>query len=762
MEEITRLYFTNINEFFKIIQQENFDFQSTDNNGRNLITWLIFQKKFNSAERVIELVGEKCCPTQIDNKGYNCLIYASVYKNVELVSVLLKLKIVVDNINYLYRNSSTVLAYVLDIKSQYYDINVIKLLLLNGAKCIEKNTEINVLYFSVFVNSDDELTQFLLENNIDTDKEERKEISQYTTLIKVAFQKKMSQKTINLLIERENECFKNEPKIYDVGEFENIKEIGNEKGSYGQVQLVVNKETQKVVILKKYIKFTDLQYIRTDIYKEIFFLRKINSEYFCSAAVQLYGIIKNQKLYLVLQALDQTLSDYCEIIKTLDNRNFLFKRLLNQLMQGLYDIHCLGIFHSDIKPVNVMVNKNKIFYIDFGISEYINFCPHRESIYSYITTPNVCPFDNKKGIMLSLGDNAVEIFRSNQIGRVSYSSDIFSLGVTLIQCILGKRYNYHFIDGDLYYVADYEKPYHLSLVSEEDINNIKSYGEDVYPIILSMIEFDSRKRILLANELGIPLKVYSDKTVSYKFNFINDLQLAIVSNYIHYLKDEIIQNQYEVPYIDQIVKHNEYVNIHPLQEDTFNAFQEIINKFGHIILKKYPFDVTMNSFQMMRDLLHLLSFEQYAIYYLCIIEFLSKTLGFYAHESDEYLNTYLIPVLESINIPFYKSMFIEMSQDFFEQHVLKYKNKRYMTYIQYIVFQLQTLGTSNILISNIEWFLIKKSYDIIPKLNTEIYFNIYNMYQALLLTYINKNNINIDFPFSDLENVRILESLIKN
>jgi serine/threonine protein kinase len=98
------------------------------------------------------------------------------------------------------------------------------------------------------------------------------------------------------------------------------------------------------------------------------------------------------------------------------NRNFKLKVIKN-ILNGLKDIHDIGIVHGDIKTNNLIINSlnGDVKFIDFGAGIFI------ESGRKYMET------DWTHG---TLGYRAPEEDQNNLLG---FSSDIYSLAVTIIE-----------------------------------------------------------------------------------------------------------------------------------------------------------------------------------------------------------------------------------------------------------------------------------------------------------------------------------------
>lgn len=123
----------------------------------------------------------------------------------------------------------------------------------------------------------------------------------------------------------------------------------------------------------------------------------------------------------------QTHNSYCLVQEYVDAPNLAsfselspdqIKYIANQVLNILIYTHSIEVKHKDIKPENILVGSNLCAHlIDFGLS--------------VIGTGSLSASGNLSG---TLGFISPEQFR---LGKVSPSSDLYSLGVTLI-CLLTK------------------------------------------------------------------------------------------------------------------------------------------------------------------------------------------------------------------------------------------------------------------------------------------------------------------------------------
>ena len=151
--------------------------------------------------------------------------------------------------------------------------------------------------------------------------------------------------------------------------FEEIKTIGD--GAFGIVTKCKDKETGEFVAIKKmkqkFHNFDECLQL-----KEVKSLRRLKHE----NIVKLLQIFKdNDYLYLVFELLDSSL------LNTLNSREKPFSEpeiryIITHLLKGLVHIHKQGFFHRDLKPDNLLWDKNGYLKIaDFGLAREIRSRP---------------------------------------------------------------------------------------------------------------------------------------------------------------------------------------------------------------------------------------------------------------------------------------------------------------------------------------------------------------------------------------------------
>lgn len=247
-----------------------------------------------------------------------------------------------------------------------------------------------------------------------------------------------------------------------------LKKLGS--GSFGTTYLVEKEmeERGKKYVLKE-IKMRPSNI--ADIFSEINILAKI-SKNGCNKYILCYHdyfINPNlQTINIITDAFEDsiTLSSLIKIYqtqKTLFSRDELLK-IMNNLLSGLSYLHKLGIAHGDIKPENILINKNlETQIIDFGLSCSKHCKPSGTILY---TSPEILiKLGSKKEISLDTLQTA----------------DVFSMGIvfyllTNLQfpfTIVGKNpYNYDTNTSNIDSSSNKNLTINTSLVKSNNISEL--------------------------------------------------------------------------------------------------------------------------------------------------------------------------------------------------------------------------------------------------------------------------------------------------
>ncbi|GAA0142917.1 non-receptor serine/threonine protein kinase [Lithospermum erythrorhizon] len=146
--------------------------------------------------------------------------------------------------------------------------------------------------------------------------------------------------------------------------YEKLEKVG--EGTYGKVYKAKDKQTGQLVALKKTRLEMDEEGVPPTALREVSILQMLSTSLY---VVRLLCVehMENKSgkplLYLVFEYLDTDLKKFIDEYRKGPNakpldpqliRNFLF-----QLCKGVAHCHCHGVLHRDLKPQNLLVDKEK-------------------------------------------------------------------------------------------------------------------------------------------------------------------------------------------------------------------------------------------------------------------------------------------------------------------------------------------------------------------------------------------------------------------
>ncbi|CAN6699385.1 unnamed protein product [Malus baccata var. baccata] len=196
-------------------------------------------------------------------------------------------------------------------------------------------------------------------------------------------------------------------------DLETIKVIG--KGSGGVVQLVRHKWVGKLFALKV-IQMNIQEEIRKQIVQEL----KINQAAQCPHVVVCHhSFYHNGAISLVLEYMDRgSLADVIRQVNTILEPYLAV--VCKQVLQGLVYLHNeRHVIHRDIKPSNLLVNhQGQVKITDFGVSASLASSMGQRD--TFVGTYNYMSPERISG------------------STYDYSSDIWSLGLVVLECAIGR------------------------------------------------------------------------------------------------------------------------------------------------------------------------------------------------------------------------------------------------------------------------------------------------------------------------------------
>ena len=275
------------------------------------------------------------------------------------------------------------------------------------------------------------------------------------------------------------------------GIYEVIEPIG--EGGAGQVYLAWHKNLEKNVVIKR---IKDNFVGRMNERGEADILKKLHHRYL----PQVYDFIQMEReIYTVIDYIDgNTLMDYINSGVRFDEQQIL--KWLKQLCEALDYLHTQTppIIHSDIKPSNIMVDKNgDICLIDFNIS----FGEDDMKKISGYSAGYASPEQILKVQRYTSGGNYKEI-------RLDAKSDIFSLGASI------------------YHIMTMQNP--IKVISEHkdlwDVALAMPYSSLLIDVIEKALRRDAKERYQTAKEMLLDLE--SMKVRDQKYRQLSRIQLA--------------------------------------------------------------------------------------------------------------------------------------------------------------------------------------------------------------------------------------------
>ncbi|XP_006898520.1 PREDICTED: cyclin-dependent kinase-like 2 isoform X2 [Elephantulus edwardii] len=145
--------------------------------------------------------------------------------------------------------------------------------------------------------------------------------------------------------------------------YENLGLVG--EGSYGMVMKCRNKDSGRIVAIKKFLESDDDKMVKKIAMREIKLLKQLRHE----NLVNLLEVCKKKKRwYLVFEFVDHTVLDDLELFPNgLDYQ--IVRKYLYQIINGIGFCHSHNIIHRDIKPENILVSQSGVVKLcDFGFA----------------------------------------------------------------------------------------------------------------------------------------------------------------------------------------------------------------------------------------------------------------------------------------------------------------------------------------------------------------------------------------------------------
>ena len=193
------------------------------------------------------------------------------------------------------------------------------------------------------------------------------------------------------------------------------------EGGMSKVYLAENHIGKKVAIKILKEEFNHNDSIRNRFIQEAKHMIQINNPYF----INIIDLIQEpEECAIVMEYFEGvTLKEFFAKNKKINDDQI--KEIFLSMLNAVEGAHSLGIIHRDIKPSNFMIGiNNTIKLMDFGIAKNMN-----NSNLEYTQTV----INTNIGTPLYMSPEQVK-----GLGNVTYTTDIYSLGILLWEMVMGK------------------------------------------------------------------------------------------------------------------------------------------------------------------------------------------------------------------------------------------------------------------------------------------------------------------------------------
>ena len=250
--------------------------------------------------------------------------------------------------------------------------------------------------------------------------------------------------------------------------YEIVQKLG--KGAYGVVWKAIDRKQKQVVALKKVF---DAFHNKTDAkrtFREVMFLRELDSHENIVHLLQVLKAENNKDLYLIFEFME---SDLHSVIRANILEDLHKKFVIYQILKGIKYIHSGELIHRDLKPSNILMNVEcKAKIADFGLARTI-ISQEQETIEPIYTEYVATRWYRAPEILL---------------GATKYTKavDMWSVGCILGEIILGKA-----VFPGTSTLNQIERI--MDLLGKPKSEDIESLGSDLAENIINSINVNKKK-----------------------------------------------------------------------------------------------------------------------------------------------------------------------------------------------------------------------------------------------------------------------------
>ena len=380
-------------------------------------------------------------------------------------------------------------------------------------------------------------------------------------------------------------------RLYKIDEI-TIEEGVLGSGAYGDVLIgKFKKDLSKSIILKKFKRFKESK-DTDDFFKELIILQYLNR--MKAHVVKLYGtLIHEDNIYLIMERFGQSLDHAIMSSKNKLDKE-IYRKLFKNILIATGSINAVGIFHSDLKPANILIDDDyNVKIIDFGLSNFLGVGTIVTNYNTYLCT---------------------KIYKDQSTTHKSYQSDAYAIGEVFYTLIF-RRYSaliklQPIPNGEIYLVDELSylnKNYKIehnkityNNITDLTIQQMKNNHEAIKYYVTKNTD------ALLYDIISNLLNTYFIKNNSHKITVFDALEspyfkdmhggtaYEIIGNLNHY-RYNLIQYEnklYEIALLDKIVENSLATNI-KLEAITLGQCGILYNCYNNYIkITQYSLDYT--------------------------------------------------------------------------------------------------------------------------------------------------------------------------
>jgi len=375
-------------------------------------------------------------------------------------------------------------------------------------------------------------------------------------------------------IKKEQKIFK----MYEPSEL-NLKNIGK-SGGYGNI---FYDESGKNIV-----KVTNGEKSKSTFIRELILLRMIN-KINPTLCLQINGFAINDmgEYMLILEDLHHSLADIFDLYSKINinsKRNY-FLAIYRSLISSVDKLHNIGIIHRDLKPDNIMVDVNgHIRIIDLGLANFVGVKGIINTKREFSGTNAYIPPDSN--VTNSLYNNYDKYLISSN--NRNYSSDIFSIGVIIMNSITHRNLALYFSNDEIFTYEHniYHTRINMIKITEEIKYNIECVSPHLMDLLKHMFNTNSLIRYTAKDVLNH--KIFNENIPNI-LNLDINRPISKIEPSLFTL-DDIRFQRGEIRYGKEI--YNFYLDCNiPKCKDVDNVkFMKYDN-----LNKKYDFDIIFNT-----------------------------------------------------------------------------------------------------------------------------------------------------------------------